>query len=287
MSGHNKWSKIHRKKGLADAEKGDIYARLSKEILVAVKQGGNGDPAQNSKLREILIKARSNNMPNDNVKRAIAKAMGDTTANNYEHILYEGYGPAGVAVMVEALTNNKNRTAGDIRSYFDKAGGALGVSGAVSYMFERHGVITIDQTDFTAETDGKKAKNTGAGGGLGSVVGTGAGVSGTLGRGSGSGGAGALTGALTADKLFELLIDAPIDDITADDGVITVTTSPVNFDIVLCELEKNKIKTTGANIEYVPTITVTLPDDKSASFERLIENLENNEDVQAVYHNAE
>jgi YebC/PmpR family DNA-binding regulatory protein len=256
MSGHNKWSKIHRKKGLADAEKGNIYARLSKEILVAVKQGGSGDPTQNSKLREILIKARSNNMPNDNVKRAIAKALGDTTANNYESIIYEGYGPAGVAVMAEALTNNKNRTAGDIRSYFDKSGGALGVSGAVSYMFTQQGVIEIDPNDWTAEPDDKKAKA-------------------------------ADLKPLTDETLLEMLLEAPIDDISTDDGIITVTTKPENFDAVLGELEKNKIKSASANIEWTPTITVALPDDKSAAFERLIENLENNEDIQSVYHNAQ
>jgi YebC/PmpR family DNA-binding regulatory protein len=256
MSGHNKWSKIHRKKGLADAEKGNIYARLSKEILVAVKQGGSGDPAQNSKLREILIKARSNNMPNDNVKRAIAKALGDGAADNYESIIYEGYGPAGVAVMAEALTNNKNRTAGDVRSYFDKSGGALGVSGAVSYMFMQQGVISVDPNDWSAEAGGKKAKSE-------------------------------ESPPLDEEKLLELLIDVPVDDITADDGVITVTTKPENFAAVLGELEKNKIKAVSADTEWTPTVTVALPEGKSAAFERLIENLENNEDIQAVYHNAQ
>jgi YebC/PmpR family DNA-binding regulatory protein len=241
MSGHNKWSKIHRKKGLADAEKGNIYARISKEILVAVKQGGSGDPSQNSKLREILIKARSNNMPNDIAKRAIAKALGDTTANNYENITYEGYGTAGIAVIVEALTNNKNRTAGDIRSYFDKSGGALGVSGAVSYMFNRRGVIEIP-------CEG-----------------------------------------VTLDKIWELLIDSPVEDITEDDGFITVTTRPENFNTVIAELEKNSIKLEGADIEWVPAVTVALPDDEAASarFNKLIENLESNEDIQNVFHNAE
>jgi YebC/PmpR family DNA-binding regulatory protein len=257
MSGHNKWSKIHRKKGLADAERGNIYARLSKEILVAVKQGGSGDPAQNSKLREALNKARSNNMPNDNVKRAISKALGDATVSNYERITYEGYGPAGVAVMVEALTNNKNRTAGDIRSYFDKSGGGLGVSGAVSYMFREQGIITIDPNDaFNTENEKRGTK-------------------------------GVPVKPLTDEELLEILIDAPIDDISTEDGIITVSTKPENFDMLLNELERHKIKSVGANIEWVPTITVSLPDDKTALFERLIENLEGSEDVQAVYHNAE
>ena len=252
MSGHNKWSKIHRKKGIADAERGNIYARLSKEILVAVKQGSSGDPAQNSKLREILIKARSNNMPNDIAKRAIAKALGDTAANNYENIIYEGYGPAGVAVMVEALTNNKNRTAGDIRSYFDKAGGALGVSGSVSYMFAQTGVITVNTEQETEDSRGKVVKTE-----------------------------------ISADRLFEKLLDSPVEDIEEEDGIITITAKPENFESVLDALERNKVKTANANIEQIPTVTVALPEDKVAGFERLIENLENNEDVQAVYHNAE
>jgi YebC/PmpR family DNA-binding regulatory protein len=252
MSGHNKWSKIHRKKGIADAERGNVYARLSKEILVAVKQGGSGDPAQNSKLREILIKARSNNMPNDIAKRAIAKALGDTTANNYESIMYEGYASAGVAVMVETLTNNKNRTAGDIRSYFDKAGGTLGVPGAVSYMFAQAGVITVDTEQETEDARGKAVKTK-----------------------------------ISADRLLEKLIDSPIEDIEEEDGMITITAKKENFEAVLGALEEHKIKTANANIEWIPTITVALPEDKTAGFERLIENLENNEDVQAVYHNAE
>lgn len=237
MSGHNKWSKIHRKKGLADAARSNVYTKLGKEIIVAVKMGGSGDPELNSKLKEVIAKAKSNNMPNDNIKRAIAKGLGDGNDANYDAMVYEGYGPAGVAVIVEALTNNKNRTAGDVRSYFDKSGGALGVSGSVSFLFNRLGLISVvNQTE---------------------------------------------------DSLLEILIDSPIEDMSTEDDVVTITVKPENFNGVLSVLEQNKIQTESAEIAMVPMSTVAIPDDKVASFEKLIDTLENNEDVQAVYHNAE
>lgn len=237
MSGHNKWSKIHRKKGLADAARSNVYTKIAKEIMVAVKVGGSGDPDNNSKLKEVIAKAKSNNMPNDNIKRAISKGVGDTSGANYEAITYEGYGPAGIAVIVEALTNNKNRTAGDVRSYFDKSGGALGVSGSVSFMFNRLGVINVaDQSE---------------------------------------------------DKLLEILIESPLEDMTTDENMVTITVKPEHFNAVLQVLENNNIKTESANIEWVPTSTVAIPEDKSANFEKLIDTLEANDDVQAVYHNAE
>lgn len=237
MSGHNKWSKIHRKKGLADAARSNVYTKLGKEIIVAVKMGGSGDPELNSKLKEVIAKAKSNNMPNDNIKRAIAKGLGDGNDANYDAMVYEGYGPAGVAVIVEALTNNKNRTAGDVRSYFDKSGGALGVSGSVSFLFNRQGLISVANQ--------------------------------------------------TEDKLLEILIDSPIEDMSTEDDIVTITVKPENFNGVLNVLEQNKIQTESAEIAMVPMSTVAIPDDKVASFEKLIDTLENNEDVQAVYHNAE
>lgn len=237
MSGHNKWSKIHRKKGIADAERSNVYTKLGKEIIVAVKMGGSGDPDNNSKLKEVIAKAKSNNMPNDNIKRAIAKGLGDSNDANYDAMVYEGYGPAGVAVIVEALTNNKNRTAGDVRSYFDKSGGALGVSGSVSFLFNRLGVITVANQ--------------------------------------------------TEDSLLEVLLDSPIEDLTTDDGIVTITVKPENFNAVLNVLESSQIKTESAEVEWVPLSTVNIPDDKMASFEKLIDTLESNDDVQAVYHNAE
>ncbi len=237
MSGHNKWSKIHRKKGLADAARSNVYTKLGKEIIVAVKLGGSGDPEHNSKLKEVIAKAKSNNMPNDNIKRAIAKGLGDSSDNNYDAMVYEGYGPAGVAVIVEALTNNKNRTAGDVRSYFDKSGGALGVSGSVSFLFNRLGLISVANQ--------------------------------------------------TEDNLLEILIDSPIEDMSTEDGVVTITVKPENFNGVLNVLEQNNIQTESAEVAMVPMSTVAIPEDKVASFEKLIDTLENNEDVQAVYHNAE
>ena len=237
MSGHNKWSKIHRKKGLADAARSNVYTKLGKEIIVAVKMGGSGDPELNSKLKEVIAKAKSNNMPNDNIKRAIAKGLGDGNDANYDAMVYEGYGPAGVAVIVEALTNNKNRTAGDVRSYFDKSGGALGVSGSVSFLFNRLGLITVANQ--------------------------------------------------TEDTLLEVFIDSPIADMSTEDDIVTSTVKPENFNGVLNVLEQNKIQTESAEIAMVPMSTVAIPEDKVANFERLIDTLENNEDVQAVYHNAE
>ena len=227
MSGHNKWSKIHRKKGLADAARSNVYTKLGKEIIVAVKMGGSGDPELNSKLKEVIAKAKSNNMPNDNIKRAIAKGLGDGNDANYDSMVYEGYGPAGVAVIVEALTNNKNRTAGDVRSYFDKSGGALGVSGSVSFLFNRLGLISVANQ--------------------------------------------------TEDSLLEILIDSPIEDLSTEDGIVTITKY---LDVLMKNPE-------SAEIAMVPMSTVAIPDDKVASFEKLIDTLENNEDVQAVYHNAE
>ena len=176
-------------------------------------------------------------MPNDNIKRAIAKGLGDGNDANYDAMVYEGYGPAGVAVIVEALTNNKNRTAGDVRSYFDKSGGALGVSGSVSFLFNRLGLISVANQ--------------------------------------------------TEDALLEVLIDSPIEDMSTEDGIVTITVKPENFNSVLNVLEQNKIQTESAEIAMVPMSTVAIPDDKLASFEKLIDTLESNEDVQAVYHNAE
>ena len=137
MSGHSKWSQIKRAKGATDIARGKLFAKLGKEIHVAVKSGGGADPAGNSKLRDMIAKAKAANMPNDNIQRCIKKAIGEGAATNYEACVYEGYGPGGVAVMVEALTDNKNRTAGDIRSFFEKSGGSLGVSGSVAFVFER------------------------------------------------------------------------------------------------------------------------------------------------------
>ncbi len=153
MSGHNKWSTIKQKKGKNDAARAKIFTKIGREIIVAVKEGGSADPSVNSKLRDCIAKAKANNVPNDNIERVIKKAAGDSDSSNYEAVTYEGYGPSGVAVIVEALTDNRNRTAGDVRHYFDKYGGNMGQQGCVSFMFERKGVLVIEREDLDKSED--------------------------------------------------------------------------------------------------------------------------------------
>lgn len=153
MSGHNKWSTIKQKKGKNDAARAKIFTKIGRELIVAVKEGGSADPAVNSKLRDCIAKAKANNVPNDNIDRIIKKAAGEGDSTNYEAVTYEGYGASGVAVIVEALTDNRNRTAGDVRHYFDKYGGNMGTPGCVSFMFEQKGVIVIDREDLDADED--------------------------------------------------------------------------------------------------------------------------------------
>ena len=153
MSGHNKWSTIKQKKGKNDAARAKIFTKIGRELIVAVKEGGSADPSVNSKLRDCIAKAKANNVPNDNIDRIIKKAAGEGDSTNYESVTYEGYGASGVAVIVEALTDNRNRTAGDVRHYFDKFGGNMGTPGCVSFMFEQKGVIVIDREDLEADED--------------------------------------------------------------------------------------------------------------------------------------
>ncbi|MBR3971522.1 MAG: YebC/PmpR family DNA-binding transcriptional regulator [Ruminococcus sp.] len=153
MSGHNKWSTIKQKKGKNDAARAKIFTKIGRELIVAVKEGGSADPSVNSKLRDCIAKAKANNVPNDNIDRIIKKAAGEGDSTNYESVTYEGYGASGVAVIVEALTDNRNRTAGDVRHYFDKYGGNMGTPGCVSFMFEQKGVIVIDREDLDADED--------------------------------------------------------------------------------------------------------------------------------------
>ncbi|MGN0452601.1 MAG: YebC/PmpR family DNA-binding transcriptional regulator [Ruminococcus sp.] len=153
MSGHNKWSTIKQKKGKNDAARAKIFTKIGRELIVAVKEGGSADPSVNSKLRDCIAKAKANNVPNDNIERIIKKAAGEGDSTNYEAVTYEGYGASGVAVIVEALTDNRNRTAGDVRHYFDKFGGNMGTPGCVSFMFEQKGVIVIDREDLEKDED--------------------------------------------------------------------------------------------------------------------------------------
>ena len=152
MSGHSKWHNIQAKKGKSDAQRGQIFTKLGREILVAVKEGGP-DPVSNSKLRDVIAKCKANNMPNDNIERSIKKAAGDGNAANYETLTYEGYGPGGVAVIIEAMTDNRNRTAGDVRHILDKFGGNLGTNGSVSWMFDKKGVMVVEKSDKYTEDD--------------------------------------------------------------------------------------------------------------------------------------
>lgn len=154
MSGHSKWHNIQKTKGAADAKRAQIFTKIAREMIVAVKEGGSGDPANNSRLAAVITKAKAANMPNDNIKRTIDKALGSGNSNNYETIVYEGYGPCGVAVIVETMTDNRNRTASEIRHHFDKYGGNMGATGCVSWSFDRKGVIVIDNEDEKFTEDG-------------------------------------------------------------------------------------------------------------------------------------
>ncbi len=153
MSGHNKWSTIKQKKGKNDAARAKVFTKIGRELAVAVREGGSADPSVNSKLRDVIAKAKAANVPNDNIDRIIKKAAGDNDSANYESVTYEGYGPNGVAVIVEALTDNRNRTAGEVRHYFDKFGGNMGTQGCVTFMFEKKGVLVIEREDLEASED--------------------------------------------------------------------------------------------------------------------------------------
>ncbi len=236
MSGHSKWSTIKRKKGANDAQRAKIFTKIAREIIVAVKSGGP-DPDNNSSLKDAIAKGRAANMPNDNITRTIKKAAGSTDSDNYENITYEGYGPNGVAVIVETLTDNRNRTAADVRHYFDKFGGNMGQTGCVSFMFDRKGVIIIENEDVDEEE-------------------------------------------ITMDAL-----EAGAEDIEADEDYIEITTTPVDFHQVRDALE-GKYTISSAQISMVPQTTVTLTDEKQLlMMGKLLENLEDNDDVQNVYHN--
>ena len=238
MSGHSKWSTIKRKIGANDAQRAKIFTKIAREIIVAVKSGGP-DPENNSRLKDVIAKARSNNMPNDNINRTIKKAAGADDGASYESITYEGYGPNGVAVIVETLTDNRNRTAADVRHYFDKFGGNMGQTGCVSFMFDRKGVILINAEDKDEE-----------------------------------------------EVMMEAL-DAGADDFENSDGLFEVTTSPENFSAVRDALSE-KYELESAEISMVPqTMTVLEDEAQITQMNKLLDNLEDNDDVQEVYHNWE
>ena len=238
MSGHSKWAKIKNKRVAADAKRANVFTKIGREIAVAVKAGGP-DPNTNSKLANVIAKAKAANMPNDNIERGIKKASGALDSVNYEENVYEGYAPGGVAVIVKTLTDNKNRTASEIRHHFDKCGGNLGTTGCVSYMFESKGVIVVET-------------------------------------------------ALPEDDLMMLALEAGADDVTADGDVYEIYTAPSDLDTVRKALEGEKdVKILSAEQDMIPSNTVKLDEETERKVQRLLDMLDENDDVQDVYHNAE
>ncbi len=239
MSGHSKWANIKATKGNNDAKRANIFTKIGREIAVAVKQGGS-DPNTNSKLRDVIAKAKANNMPNDNIQRGIKKAAGELGSVNYEENIYEGYGAGGVAVIVETLTDNKNRTAGDVRHAFDKCGGSMGTSGCVSYMFDRKGVIVVEKADYSE------------------------------------------------DDMMMIALDAGAEDVVSDEDVFEIFTDSSDYSTVREALEANKdITILSSSIEMIPNNTVTPDSETQNKVQKLLDMLEDNDDVQNVYHNAE
>ena len=239
MSGHSKWSTIKRKKGANDAARSKVFTKIGREISVCVKEGGP-DPAANTKLRDLIQKAKQNNVPNDNIERVIKKAAGDGEKNNYESAVYEGYGPNGIAVIVETLTDNRNRTAGDVRHYFDKFGGNMGTPGCVSFMFSQKGMIII-------ENDG-----------------------------------------LDEEKVMDDVMTAGADDFTFSEDVVEIVTDPDTFSEVRDALAGMGYTFASAQVEQVPSTYTSIDDpDVRTKMNRLLEALEDNDDVQEVWHNWE
>ncbi len=239
MSGHSKWNNIKRKKEKTDAAKAKIFTKIGREISVIVKTGGP-NPLENSKLKDAIAKAKANNVPNDNIERIIKKAAGEAGGNDYEELIYEGYGPCGIAVVVETLTDNRNRTAGEMRHYFDKCGGNLGQSGSVMFMFERKGIIAIE----------------------------------------GEG--------LDEDTVMEAALEAGAEDFSFDGDVFEITTEPNDLGAVRDALEAQGYSFLSAEVQYIPSTTSAIDDvDMQAKMEKLIDMLEENDDVQAIWHNWE
>ena len=240
MSGHSKWHNKKEKKGKADAARGKIFTKLGRELLIAVKQGG-ADPAGNSKLKDVIAKCKAANMPNDTINNAIKRAAGAGNNENYEEIVYEGYGPNGVAIIVEASTDNKNRTAADVRHAFDKSGGNLGTTGCVSYMFNKKGVIVVEKENCKMDED----------------------------------------------ELMMLALEAGAEDFQSLDEVYEITTEPADFSGVREKLEEAGLEFLEASVQMVPTTTVSLDEKGVEKMQRLLDRLDDLDDVSNVYHNWE
>ena len=242
MSGHSKWHNIQKTKGAADAKRSQIFTKIAREMIVAVKTGGSGDPANNSRLATVIAKAKAANMPNDNIKRTIDKALGSGNTDSFENVVYEGYGPNGVAVIVEALTDNRNRTAPEVRHLLDKYGKGLGATGCVSWSFDRKGVIIIDNED----------------------------------------------GDLDEETVMMDALDCGAADFEADGDVFEITTDPDDFNAVTAALEGKGYAFVQAAIEMVPQNYIKLTDEEEIkNMGKMIDLLEDNDDVQNVWHNWE
>jgi YebC/PmpR family DNA-binding regulatory protein len=240
MSGHSKWNNIKNKKGKEDARKGKVFTKLARYIMVAAKEGGP-DPDYNPALKAAIEKAKAENMPNDNIERAIKKGTGELGGQAFEEIMYEGYGPSGIAIMVNCLTDNRNRTASDIRHAFDKFGGNLGQSGSVSFLFEKKGILAIEKNEEIDE-----------------------------------------------EELTLLSIDLGAEDIYIEEDGYQIITDPKDFSKVEDGLKESGYNFIMAEISYIPQTTLTLIDEKDIkNMNRLLELLEDNDDVQEVYHNWE
>ena len=239
MSGHSKWNNIKHKKEKTDSQRARVFTKIGREIAIAVKEGG-ADPNVNSKLRDVVAKAKANNMPNDNISRSIAKASGELGNVSYEEIVYEGYGNGGVALMVETLTDNRNRTASDVRHLFDKFGNGLGTTGCVSYMFSHQGVIAIEKKEDMDE-----------------------------------------------DEVMMAALDEGAENFEATEEEFIVYTDIASFSQVREKLEEGGYTFTSAELEWVPQTMVSVAGADADKLDKLVENLEDLDDVQNVFHNGE
>ena len=238
MSGHSKWATIKHKKGIADAKRGKAFTKLIKEITVCAKMGGP-DPESNARLRTAILKARAENMPKDNIERAIKKGSGELGASTFYELTYEGYAPGGVAIIIDTLTDNKNRTASDVRSTLTKLGGSLGATGCVSYMFQTKGIITYSTEKYTE------------------------------------------------DQIFEVALENGAEDVSTSDDVIEVTTTPADFASVLEAMQAAGFEQESADVQKIADQTVSLDKEKAAKVMKIVERLEELDDVQQVSTNLD
>ena len=240
MSGHSKWHNIQAKKGKADAQRGAVFTKIGREIAIAVREGG-ANPESNGKLRDIIAKAKANNMPNDNIQRSIKKASGELSNVVYEEITYEGYAPGGVAVIVDCISDNRNRTASDVRHCFAKYGGNLGTTGSVGFMFDERGVLVVEREPGSDE-----------------------------------------------DEMMMTALDAGAEDVNVEEDVYEILTAPNDFSAVREKLEQQGITFLSAEVQKIPQNTVAVTDpDTIVKIQKMLDLLEENDDVQNVFHNAD